>query len=345
MGGPWCSGPPGWHSQHLFGGDDFQACIGGSKITSYHNAFDKARMEDPFMQCMDLASVLPQEPVCPRCMGLTGAADLRTPVQEYDAEENLTGMVAYLPHEIELRSALHQSCVFTQSHMNPGAFNHPCLILQQSACGHLAFCAQMTSFTQAGSLVKKHAAKSFAAKENIFWTHLAFEDGSKGHNDLGELRLAGIPFQKKSYVKLDQGFWIEYDNLSYFRQPRRHGRIDLDKESTKLAAWAYAVAETHRQTLGTLLPTRLPTPPCERTPSPVEHDSFGPAMPITPPRTPSPLQYNPAAPAWRPLTRSSDLLYWGSNTMPVATTPPMGSALSWRPGMEFQPYMQGSLVH
>lgn len=173
-------------------------------------------------------------------------------------------MVAQLPAESLVPS---ESVVRLQSQVNTGAYNHPVVILQQSLCRHMVFCAPVTSFGQT-SLMEKYKNAGSATKDNVFFRYMAFNHDARTeqHSALPLLNIDGDAMAKQSYLHLDHGFWIEWNNLSHFGRGLRY----LSLPSLLDAQWAYTVAETHRQFSGpspsTPAPSRTPSPPAWRLP-------------------------------------------------------------------------------
>lgn len=238
--------PPARHVPSLSAGDRSLSLPRVSGQLTYHDAFDLAR-EFPSHSPQDLAAVLPGAPACPRCTGYGPCPTIQRRLSPHDAKQGLIGTVAYLPSFQDAQAA--GSCIFGQPHVNPAAFQHPCVILETSACGHLSFCAPVTSFG-GNSLADKYARASRRTQERFFWEYIAMEGVDGTHspvNDLGTLRIAGAQLEKRSYCHLAEGYWIEWDNLSRFN---KMGRRVLDAESIQLVRWAYAVAEHHRSVIG-----------------------------------------------------------------------------------------------
>lgn len=142
-------------------------------------------------------------PDCSVCNGSHPPSSCRPAVD--DNQRGLPGIIAWLPRRAHVPSV---SCA--HEHLrSDSAFDHPCLVLETSACGHLAFCAQVTSFGDGSIHDKYERARDLSVKRQIFngecsvpctltldlaLTDVSFteyvnfrEDADVRHNQLGEL--------------------------------------------------------------------------------------------------------------------------------------------------------------
>lgn len=143
--------------------------------------------------------------------------------ERYDASEQLNGLIAYLPpsDHIPRDSAIcHQS-----PRLNERAFGHPCVIIDQSNCGHLVRCARCTSF--GGKGIHKKAVDWYPTvrksrmKQYIPLTSNSLCPGSRrrsvpfppSFSSLGLLTWSGPRVDKRSYVYVTETFVIEKENL------------------------------------------------------------------------------------------------------------------------------------
>lgn len=177
--------------------------------------------------------------------------------------------------------------------LDKGAANHPCAVMIVSACGHLAFCAPITSFGGEG-IVKKYSNCTNARKrEKIFNEYLAFQEwNTQAHNGKGMLQYTGDRLLKQSYAHLEFGYWMELRALGSLG-----GRHLTPTARDNLKA-QYLAAEIHRQIHGSegerrIANSRSPPPSRKRSHTATSSGS-------SQSRTPSPCK----APRWAPPTPS-----------------------------------------
>ncbi|KAM3420688.1 hypothetical protein BST61_g3942 [Cercospora zeina] len=185
-----------------------------------------------------LSGVLP--PIsCSACRKSSPPSSLPGRLNDEDAKAGLNGLFAFLGAGSTLPV---DSVLFDQSHWNEGAGGHPALILCQSTCGHLVFCARVTSFSRAGGLVAKYAN---VRQKDILWRYLAVahKRGDKSPNSMDLLQCTHDT-PKPSFVSLSEGYWIEWRNLARFRADGLP--CQLSPTSFHQATWAYYKAECHR---------------------------------------------------------------------------------------------------
>jgi len=72
--------------------------------------------------------------------------------------------------------------------LNPSVFNHPCLVMETSSCGHLALCLQVTSFGNGGIQDKYANCHNPETKKDIFDQYVAIgRSNDVAHNHLDVL--------------------------------------------------------------------------------------------------------------------------------------------------------------
>lgn len=257
-----------------------------------------------------------EQPECPECRGTSNASPHRS---HRDAigradQKDAVGRVMMLPRESDIPQDSVVRQFFAQ---NVGAYGHPCLAMSTPSCGHLVFCAQMTSFGQT-PLEKKYENAGEEVRENVLWkyvpvTHIP-KTGPQPGNRWGDL-ISTVAMEKQSYVNLTGGFWIEVKNLHYL--PNRK-TCRLDPASLRRAKWAYAVAEKHREDSdgGDDHDRRIAA---SRTPSP----------PTSPVRQPAVV----AAPGTKWRTAATDN-NWRKPGMSASPTPVLAMATTSWPGGE-----------
>ncbi|KAF2210336.1 hypothetical protein CERZMDRAFT_86080 [Cercospora zeae-maydis SCOH1-5] len=207
-------------------------------VPTYEASLRNWRQETLSWSPEHLSGALP--PIfCSACRTSTPPSSLPGHLNDEDARSGLDGLFAFLGVGSTLPA---DSVVFDQPQWNEGAGGHPALILCQSTCGHLVFCAQVTSFSQAGGLLAKYAN---TRHKDIFWRYLAVahKHGNKSPNGMDLLKCAHDT-PKPSFVNLDGGYWIEWRNLTHLRACGPPCR--LSPTSFHQATWAYYKAECHR---------------------------------------------------------------------------------------------------
>jgi hypothetical protein len=167
-------------------------------------------------------------------------------VEHSDFTQAVTpGEMAWLPSMQDLTAAGHTWCAEQQPRdLNAGAFNHPCIILKSSGCGHLMYCAPCTSFGGRSIQAKYDKANK---NSDAFYRHLSISNNhSSPHSDLPELQLqstSGPP--KSTYVVLGKGFWIEKWALTPFGVAGRPQILQAD--SLHILRWAHHIARNYHE--------------------------------------------------------------------------------------------------
>lgn len=145
--------------------------------------------------------------------------------------------------------------------LNKGVANHPCAVMLTSPCGHLAFCAPVTSFNGEGIHAKYSDCHNRRTREKIFNEYLSFEEPTTmAHNGKGMLQYAGEPMAKQSYAHLEFGYWMELRALRFW------GNRRLTTGALQRLKAQYLAAETQRQVHGSdgerrIAKSQSPSPP------------------------------------------------------------------------------------
>lgn len=147
------------------------------------------------------------------------------------------GKILWLPH----LAALSPTSVVRhpEAGVNDGAGNHPCVAAMASACGCLAFCMPMTSFSGRG-IVHKYAHAENPREHFEQYMPLAERDTPATHS-AGLLHYEGERMQLQSYVHLEMGYWIEWANL----KARKSSFLSFP--ALAMLKLVYAAAEVDRQ--------------------------------------------------------------------------------------------------
>lgn len=209
------------------------------------------------------------------------------------------GAMCYLGDK---RSIPGCSIAYKQGQVNDEAFKHPCIPIATAidATGEkYLFCAPMSSFNGESLTSKYRPCKEDAWAWSVLNTWMMIggngdESGPRACRALHpKLWMANNTTDKRSYVNLDRGYWIEERFLPLWRgSPQR-----LEAESLDALQWAYAVAQRYRDAVGDFSrmtkPRRTPSPP-----APARSLPSPPPTPETKPAHPFPGRAK-ASPNWR----------------------------------------------
>lgn len=181
-------------------------------------------------------------------------------------KSSLLGTIAYLGHE-----SVHPANSWVREsqpqQLNPGAFNHPVLILAQQE--NRVLCALCTSWN--GRTPQEKWTNSPQALENVLYSHMELlSTGSPADcatEALGGLFHSGPKMERRTFVSLQRAFWTESHLLEEFTKGANR---QLNAASLGKVCWAYTTALHWRQQNGVTedLPanmTRTPGPVCRPT--------------------------------------------------------------------------------
>ncbi|KAK5114958.1 hypothetical protein LTR85_009996 [Meristemomyces frigidus] len=172
--------------------------------------------------------------------GFTPAV-VRTALTQEDYTVGLNGLIAHLPTQTSVpgTSIAHQQ----PEVLNDRAFDHPCVILSTSDCGHMVFCLPATSWGRKSFDQKWHAIRNpqlLAEKRNLY-AALKRHD-TVPHNLLGELEHSGPEMPTQTYIHKDHGFWIEWSFLNHFKPVGCLRRLTLADQRSAQRSYSAGVS-------------------------------------------------------------------------------------------------------
>lgn len=196
---------------------------------------------------------------CPTCDAASpAAATSHRGLNDQDSQFGLLGLIVLLgeKEKIPTYSVVKNG---SQPRIKDGTYNHPAMILTQSTCGHLVYCAQVTSFSSSG-FRGIHDKYAYARNQEALWRYLPIEhDESETHDperQPDELE-TDRDTANASYMNLNSGYWIGWQYLRQYTSTTDGKYARLLPQSVNYATWAYATAERHRQRYGEDLQAKL----------------------------------------------------------------------------------------
>ena len=191
---------------------------------------------------------------CPTCAASSPAASTsrtsRWTLNDHDHRQGLAGLLVRLGDigKVPTNSVMRNG---SQPDINDGAFNHPAIILTQSNCGHLVFCAQLTSFSGYQGIQEKYLE---AGNPSYYlWRYLPIQhSASEAHDPTiqPDQLVLDRETEKPSYMNLNTGYWVEWRHLCRFTKTEDWQQARLLPHSLDYATWAYARAKEHRDIYG-----------------------------------------------------------------------------------------------
>lgn len=186
---------------------------------------------------------------------------LRSTLGHQAQKSSLVGTLAYLGSE----SVHPASCWVKQSQpisLNPGAHNHPVLILARQ--DNLVLCAPCTSWH--GQTPQEKWSKSPQVLGDILHSHmelLSIDNSADCATEaLGGLFHSGRAMEKRTFMSLQRAFWTEVNLIEEYA---KGGSRRLTADSLAKACWAYTTAHAWRQQNGISeemsVKSRTPSPP------------------------------------------------------------------------------------